>query len=291
MTTSSRRYPHQLSGGQQQRVAIAMAFANRPHVIVCDEPTTGPRRHHPGTRADDASASSARARRRRRCTSPTTSRSSPSSPTDVAVMYAGRIVERGPRDVIFSAPRHPYTRRLAAARSPISQASAPWSAIPGRGPLPGNRPDGCFFAPRCELAIDKCTEAFPPPTRIRRRRAPGLLLPRRRRAQRRSGSREQKPLGPAGDVVLLAVARRRQLRLTSDPARRRLRGPPQPVRGAGRRVRLGQDDDRALRRRPAPPVQRRGPARRRQARPGARARAPPKPASASSTCSRTRTRR
>ena len=284
------RYPHQLSGGQQQRVAIAMAFANRPHVIVCDEPTTG---------LDVTTQARVLKTVRELCQEHGVAALYVSHDLavvaeladHVAVMYAGRIIERGPRDVIFSNPRHPYTRRLLRA-VPDLEGKRAVLGIPGRAPLPGNRPDGCFFAPRCDLAIDQCTRGVPasrPPMTAASTWSAATAPTTRRR---RSGSTgEPAPLGPAGDVVLALSAHRRQLRLASDPARRRLRGPPQPVRGPGRRVRLGQDDDRALRRRPAPPVHGRDQARRRQARPGgARAHAPT-PASGSSTCSRTRTRR
>src|ERR1700744_4387009 len=157
-----KRSPHQLSGGQQQRVAIAMAFANRPHVIVCDEPTTG---------LDVTTQARVLKTIRELCQEPDVAALYVSHDLavvaeladHVAVMYAGRIVERGPRDVIFSAPRHPYTRRLLRA-IPDLEGKRAVVGIPGRAPLPGNRPDGCFFAPRCELAIVKCTEALLPPT-------------------------------------------------------------------------------------------------------------------------------
>jgi peptide/nickel transport system ATP-binding protein len=157
-----RRYPHQLSGGQQQRVAVAMAFANRPHVIVCDEPTTG---------LDVTTQARVLQTIRELCQQHQVAALYVSHDLavvaeladHVAVMYAGRIVERGPRDAIFSGPRHPYTRKLLRA-VPDLQGKRAVVGIPGRAPLPGQRPQGCFFHPRCDLAIDRCREAFPLPT-------------------------------------------------------------------------------------------------------------------------------
>jgi peptide/nickel transport system ATP-binding protein len=157
-----RRYPHQLSGGQQQRVAIAMAFACRPHVIVCDEPTTG---------LDVTTQARVLETVRDLCHSHKVAAVYVSHDLavvaeladTVAVMYAGRIVERGPRDAIFATPRHPYTRKLLRA-VPDMEGKRAVVGIAGHAPLPGNRPHGCFFAPRCDLAIDRCTEAFPLPT-------------------------------------------------------------------------------------------------------------------------------
>jgi peptide/nickel transport system ATP-binding protein len=157
-----RRYPHQLSGGQQQRVAIAMAFACRPHVIVCDEPTTG---------LDVTTQARVLQTVRDLCRTHQVAAVYVSHDLavvaeladHVAVMYAGRIVERGPRDAIFSQPRHPYTRKLLRA-VPDLEGKRAVVGIPGRAPLPGHRPPGCFFAPRCDLAIDPCREQFPPPT-------------------------------------------------------------------------------------------------------------------------------
>jgi peptide/nickel transport system ATP-binding protein len=165
-----RRYPHQLSGGQQQRVAIAMAFASRPHVIVCDEPTTG---------LDVTTQARVLQTIRELCRSHQVAALYVSHDLavvaeladHVAVMYAGRIVERGPRDAIFSDPRHPYTRRLLRA-VPDLEGRRAVIGIPGRAPLPGQRPEGCFFEPRCDLAIDACRERFPEATQI----APGHLV-------------------------------------------------------------------------------------------------------------------
>ena len=155
-----RRYPHQLSGGQQQRVAIAMAFANRPKVIVCDEPTTG---------LDVTTQARVLETVRDLCRSHqvaalyvTHDLAVVAELADrVAVMYAGRIVESGPREAIFSAPRHPYTRRLLRAVPDIA-GKRTVIGIPGRAALPGNRPEGCFFHPRCPLADDESRSAFPP---------------------------------------------------------------------------------------------------------------------------------
>ncbi len=155
-----RRYPHQLSGGQQQRVAIAMAFACRPNVIVCDEPTTG---------LDVTTQARVLETVRELCRSHSVAALYVSHDLAVvaeladrvAVMYAGRIVESGTRDQLFSSPRHPYTQRLLRAVPDLAGKRAV-VGIPGRAPLPGHRPSGCFFEPRCPLAVDRCREAFPP---------------------------------------------------------------------------------------------------------------------------------
>jgi peptide/nickel transport system ATP-binding protein len=159
-----RRYPHQLSGGQQQRVAIAMAFANRPHVIVCDEPTTG---------LDVTTQARVLETVRELCRAHGVAALYVSHDLAVvaeladrvAVMYGGRIVESGPREQIFTAPRHPYTRRLLLAVPDIAGKRAV-VGIPGHAALPGSRPEGCSFHPRCLLATEECRREFPPVTRL-----------------------------------------------------------------------------------------------------------------------------
>jgi peptide/nickel transport system ATP-binding protein len=154
------RYPHQLSGGQQQRVAIAMAFACRPNVIVCDEPTTG---------LDVTTQARVLQTVRELCQSHSVAALYVSHDLAVvaeladrvAVMYAGRIVEVGTRDQLFRAARHPYTRRLLRAVPDLNGKRAV-VGIPGFAPLPGKRPGWCFFEPRCTLATDICRSAFPP---------------------------------------------------------------------------------------------------------------------------------
>jgi peptide/nickel transport system ATP-binding protein len=159
-----RRYPHQLSGGQQQRVAIAMAFANRPHVIVCDEPTTG---------LDVTTQARVLQTVRELCRSHRVAALYVSHDLAVvaeladrvAVMYAGRIIESGPRERIFAAPRHPYTRLLLRA-VPDLDGKRTVVGIPGHAPLPGQRPTGCAFHPRCPLADDLSRSQFPPVTDV-----------------------------------------------------------------------------------------------------------------------------
>ena len=154
-----RRYPHQLSGGQQQRVGLAMAFAARPSVIVLDEPTTGldvsTQAHVLETIRSLASLHGVAA------LYVTHDLAVVATLADrVAVMYAGRIVEQASTAEIFADPAHPYTRYLVAA-APEMGSDRQLVGLGGRAPSPGQRPVGCAFALRCELATDECRDSFP----------------------------------------------------------------------------------------------------------------------------------
>jgi oligopeptide/dipeptide ABC transporter ATP-binding protein len=158
------RYPHQLSGGQQQRVGLAMAFSCRPSVIVLDEPTTGldvtTQAHVLDTVRDLCSVHRVAALYVSHDLAVVASLAS-----RVAVMYAGRIVELGPRDALYHAAAHPYARRLIEAIPEISGRHA-LIGIPGTAPRPGHRPSGCFFTPRCTYAVEQCAREFPPVARV-----------------------------------------------------------------------------------------------------------------------------
>ena len=155
-------YPHQLSGGMRQRVMIGMALACNPKLLVADEPTTaldvtiqaqilelmaelGERlgmsilliTHDLGVVAEMCD--------------------------DVAVMYAGRIVESGPVADVFNSPQHPYTEALLQSIPMLGTTQAePLRVIRGTVPSPLDWPKGCRFQPRCDYAFDRCVEVDPP---------------------------------------------------------------------------------------------------------------------------------
>jgi oligopeptide transport system ATP-binding protein len=161
---TARAYPHQLSGGQRQRVVLAIALANDPALLVCDEPTTAldvtvqaqimkllqelqeERKmglilitHDLGVVADVADR--------------------------IAVMYAGRIVERGDIFEIYRQPAHPYTKGLLDSIPRLDQKGQTLAAIGGLPPSLTAIPVGCPFNPRCHYAEDVCRQDPPPALR------------------------------------------------------------------------------------------------------------------------------
>ncbi len=159
-----RRYPHELSGGQQQRVALAMAFCCRPSLIVLDEPTTG---------LDVSTQRHVLDTVRSLCSSYGVAAVYVSHDlavvgglvAQVAVMYAGRIVEIGATGRVFPYPLHPYTRGLLAAVPSVDRAEV-MSGIEGQPPGPGRRGRGCSFAARCGYALEDCRSQVPEPVHL-----------------------------------------------------------------------------------------------------------------------------
>ena len=155
-----KNFPHELSGGMRQRVMIAMALACSPRLIIADEPTTALDvtiqaqildllrnlkdkinssimfiTHDLGVIAEMADY--------------------------VVVMYAGRIVEQGTVDEIFSHPAHPYTIGLMASKPVVGRQVDKLYSIPGKVPNPINMPDYCYFKDRCEMCVERCSGEYP----------------------------------------------------------------------------------------------------------------------------------
>jgi oligopeptide/dipeptide ABC transporter, ATP-binding protein, C-terminal domain len=154
-------YPHQLSGGMRQRAMIAMALANSPKLLIADEPTT----------ALDvtiqaqilALVSRLQAETGTAMILITHDLSVVAEVADhVAVMYAGRIVELGSVDDIFSDPQHPYTLGLFGSVPSIGRRSGTLATIEGSVPPIERMPLGCRFATRCPFADQRCFEEIPP---------------------------------------------------------------------------------------------------------------------------------
>lgn len=155
------RYPHQLSGGQRQRVAIARALAVEPRMLVLDEPTSA----LDVTVQDRILRLIGRLRDERGLAYLLISHNLAVVERlceETAVMYLGRIVERGPTAELLARPAHPYTVALRSAVPEIDLAARRSRVvIPGTPPDPANPPPGCAFHPRCPLAIDRCRTERP----------------------------------------------------------------------------------------------------------------------------------
>jgi peptide/nickel transport system ATP-binding protein/oligopeptide transport system ATP-binding protein len=159
-------YPHQMSGGMRQRVMIAMALSCNPKLLIADEPTT----------ALDATVQAQilelmRELRERLGMSILLITHDlgviAEMVDEVAVMYAGRIVERGPVADLFASPQHPYTEALLQSIPLLGMRySTPLKAIRGMVPSPLDWPDGCRFAPRCDYAFDRCATDDPALIRV-----------------------------------------------------------------------------------------------------------------------------
>jgi oligopeptide/dipeptide ABC transporter ATP-binding protein len=163
--TRVREYPHQLSGGMRQRIVGAIAISCEPKILIADEPTTSldvtiqaqylnllrdlQRSHNLALIFITHNLGIVA----KMC-------------DQVAVMYAGRLVEAGPVKQIFNAPAHPYTRALLESIPRLGDSRQRLTAIDGQPPDPSAPPPGCAFHPRCPKVMDRCRSEAPPEYRV-----------------------------------------------------------------------------------------------------------------------------
>ncbi|MBK8638341.1 MAG: ABC transporter ATP-binding protein [Chromatiaceae bacterium] len=159
------RYPHEFSGGQRQRVCIARSLAVAPRLIVCDEPTSA---LDVSVQAQILNLLKDLQERKGLAYLFITHNISVVSylAHEVAVMYLGRIVERGLVHEVLDDPRHPYSRALLSAVPRLApDPSRPVIRLEGDLPSPAAPPPGCHFHPRCPEALPECAQAYPPAVR------------------------------------------------------------------------------------------------------------------------------
>ena len=155
-------YPHQFSGGMKQRVVIAIALTCNPHLLIADEPTT----------ALDVTIQAQVLELMKDLKEKTGTAMImithdlgivAETCDEVAVMYAGRIIEHGTLEDVFRNTKHPYTEGLFNSLPNIHDRKAQLKPIRGLMPDPSNLPKGCSFAERCEYACERCFEERPAP--------------------------------------------------------------------------------------------------------------------------------
>jgi peptide/nickel transport system ATP-binding protein len=158
-------YPHELSGGMRQRVMIAMALALEPRIILMDEPTTALDVVTQREILEELMA--LRERLDFAVLFITHDLSLLVEIADsIAVMYAGRLVERASARGLFTAPRHPYSLGLLQSFPPLHGTHRHMTGIPGSPPDLRALPSGCVFHPRCKYVMDRCRTDSPPLLRL-----------------------------------------------------------------------------------------------------------------------------